>query len=256
MSDPDASTPTLVVAGVGSGVGKTTTLIALAGAFAKRGLEVVTFKCGPDYLDPTYHARVTGRPAQNLDGWMMGEAVVRQTFARASARADLVLIEGVMGLFDGAAADSEAGSTAQIAKWLDAPVLLCVDASGMARTIAAISHGFTHFDPDLRLEAITANWVGSPRHLEILRTAAPAPPIVGGFPKRPELAFPRTPSRAAHRRTRRHLGRTIRGLGRARRRILRPRGAAEHRSRRAYACARRTSRADADPALRPHRHRS
>src|SRR4051812_25053430 len=125
--------PRLVIAGTASGVGKTTVTVALCRALRARGLRVAPFKCGPDYLDPTYHERAAGRPAQTLDGWMMGRDAVLTTFARAASDADIALVEGVMGLFDGASPTSDEGSTAEIAKWLDAPVLLVVDAAGMAR---------------------------------------------------------------------------------------------------------------------------
>jgi cobyrinic acid a,c-diamide synthase len=198
--------PRLVVAGVASGVGKTTTTVALCRALRARGLRVAVFKCGPDYLDPTYHARAAGAPCHTLDGWMMGKDGVLATFARAAEGFDLALIEGVMGLFDGAAPTGEAGSTAEIAKWLEAPVLLVVDASGMARTVAAIAHGFATFDPEIRLAGLVCNRVGSAGHLEILRKAvasARLPPVIGGFTKEAELAFPerhlglRTASREA-----------------------------------------------------------
>src|SRR5207249_10869733 len=100
-----------------------------------------------DYLDPTYHARATGSVSHNLDGWMMGRAAVMATFARATAGADVALIEGVMGLYDGASPDGEEGSAAEIAKWLQAPVVVVVDASGVARTLAAVGVGLRAFDP-------------------------------------------------------------------------------------------------------------
>jgi cobyrinic acid a,c-diamide synthase len=180
----------LVVAGVASGVGKTTTTVALARALASRGLRVALFKCGPDYLDPTYHVRATGRPSHNLDGWMMGRDAVLATFARGAAGADIAIVEGVMGLFDGASPTSEHGSTAEIAKWLGAPVLAVVDASGMARTIAAIAQGLASFDPDLRVAGIVTNRIGSKGHLELLRTASREAPVVGGLPEQPDLRFP------------------------------------------------------------------
>jgi cobyrinic acid a,c-diamide synthase len=181
--------PRLVVAGTASGVGKTTTMLALTAALGARGLRVATFKCGPDYLDPTYHTRAGAGPCHNLDGWMMGRAAVEQSFARGARGADLALIEGVMGLYDGASPSSEEGSSAEIAKWLGAPVLLVVDAGGMARSIAALVHGFRDFDRETWLGAVACNRIGSAGHLELLRRALPDVPIVGGLPRRPELAF-------------------------------------------------------------------
>lgn len=182
--------PRVVIAGTSSGAGKTTVTVGLCRALRARGLRVALFKCGPDYLDPTYHARASGAPAQNLDGWMMGRDTVLATFGRAAAGADLALIEGVMGLYDGAAPDSEAGSTAEIAKWLEAPVLLTVDAAGMARSIAAVAQGFRAFDPAVQLAGLIGNRIGSPGHLEILRRALTTMPVVGALPREEGLAFP------------------------------------------------------------------
>jgi len=182
--------PRLLIAGTASGVGKTTVTVALASALRARGLKVAIFKCGPDYLDPGYHARAAGVPSHNLDGWMMGRDAVLTTFTRASAGADVALVEGVMGLFDGASPTGEEGSSAEIAKWLTAPVLLVVDASGMARTIAALAAGFTGFDRHLILAGLVCNRVGSPGHLELLKQAVTVPPIVGALPEETELAFP------------------------------------------------------------------
>jgi cobyrinic acid a,c-diamide synthase len=182
--------PRLVIAGTASGVGKTTTTVALTRALRASGLRVAVFKCGPDYLDPTYHARASGSPSQNLDGWMMGKDAVRATFARASQGADIALIEGVMGLYDGASPTGQEGSTAEIAKWLEAPVVLVVDAGGMARSIAALAQGFAAFDPELRIGAVIANRVGSQGHLDILRRALKSPPILGGFPRDEAHGFP------------------------------------------------------------------
>jgi len=181
--------PRLVVGGVSSGAGKTTVTIALARALRARGLRVALFKCGPDYLDPTYHARAAGRASQNLDGWMMGRGAVRTTFAAAAAGADVAIVEGVMGLFDGASPTDEAGSTAEIAKWLEAPVVLVVDASGMARSAAAIALGFTRFDPNLAVEGAIANRVGSRGHAEILRKALGAGSFFGALPRDAAHAF-------------------------------------------------------------------
>ena len=182
--------PRLVVAGVSSGAGKTTAVIALTQALQARGLDVATFKCGPAFLDPTYHARATGTPSHTLDGWMMGREAVCETFARAAAGADVAIVEGVMGLFDGASAESEEGSTAQIAKWLDAPVLLVVDASGMARTFVALVLGLARFDPELRVAGAIANRVGSRSHLELLRRSAGGEvTVLGALPERGDLSF-------------------------------------------------------------------
>jgi cobyrinic acid a,c-diamide synthase len=182
--------PRLVISGTASGVGKTTVTVALICALRARGLSVAAFKCGPDYLDPTYHARAADGACHNLDGWMMGQGAVLDTFARAASGADIALIEGVMGLFDGASATSEAGSTAEVAKWLQAPVVLVCDASGMARSIAALAGGFASFDRGLRVAGVIANRVGSRKHLELLRQALQSPPILGGFTDEAALAFP------------------------------------------------------------------
>lgn len=182
--------PCLVLGGASSGSGKTTLAVALAAALRARGLRVAPFKCGPDYLDPGYHARASGAASHNLDGWMMGEAAVRATFARAVQGADVALVEGVMGLFDGASPTSDAGSTAEIARWLAAPVVAVLDASGMARTAAALARGLAAFDPRVRVAALVCNRVGSRGHLDLLREAVAAPPVMGGLPARAELAFP------------------------------------------------------------------
>ncbi len=182
--------PRIVVAATGSGVGKTTATVALMGALKARGLKVAPFKCGPDYLDPTYHQRAAGVRSHNLDGWMMQRDGVLATFAHASRGADIAVIEGMMGLFDSATPTSDEGSTAEIAKWFDAPVLLVNDASGIARTISAIAAGFARFDPAVRLAGLICNRVGSRGHLDLLRAAQPEVPIVGGFPEQSALAFP------------------------------------------------------------------
>ncbi|HEY2526173.1 MAG TPA: cobyrinate a,c-diamide synthase [Candidatus Binataceae bacterium] len=184
------SIPRLLIAATGSGAGKTTATIALMGALRARGMRVAAFKCGPDYLDPTYHRRAAGTPSHNLDGWMMDRAGVLATFARAAAGADVAVIEGMMGLFDGAAPTSDEGSSAEIAKWLAAPVLLVVDASGMARTVAAIAHGFARFDPHVKLAGLICNRVGGRGHLDLLRAAAAEVPVLGGFPSEGRAAFP------------------------------------------------------------------
>lgn len=183
--------PRLVIAGTSSGVGKTTVMVGLVRALRAQGMRVAVFKCGPDYLDPTYHVRAADAPCHNLDGWMMGRESVITTFVRTAHGADIALIEGVMGVFDGASPVSDEGSTAEIAKWLDAPVLLVCDAGGMARSIAPLARGFVAFDPDLRIAGLLCNRLGSRAHLELLRKAVGArPPIIGGLLKHAAPAFP------------------------------------------------------------------
>jgi cobyrinic acid a,c-diamide synthase len=182
--------PRIVIAGSASGVGKTTAAVGLCRALRARGLEVAPFKCGPDYLDPTYHERACGRTSHNLDAWLMGREAALQTFVRGARHADIAVIEGVMGLYDGINATEDAGSTAEMARWLDAPVLLVLDAAGMARSIAAAASGFVSFDPALELRGVIANRVGSRGHLALLREALRNPPVLGAFPVAGALAFP------------------------------------------------------------------
>src|SRR6266702_330199 len=141
--------PGLVIAGVSSGVGKTTVTLGLLEALRRRGLAVQAFKVGPDFIDPAFHALATGRPAYNLDGWMCGRAYVTDLVSRRAAGADLAVVEGVMGCFDGLDGASEAGSTAEIAKWLGAPLVLVLDAGAIARSAAAVLLGFERFDADV-----------------------------------------------------------------------------------------------------------
>jgi len=181
-----ATCPTLVIAATASGVGKTSLSLGLARALSRRGLRVATFKVGPDFLDPTYLAMASGRTCYNLDGWMTGRDYVRDLFARATAHADIAIVEGVMGLFDGASPTGLEGSTAEIAAWLDAPVLLVVNAHGAARSLAAMVKGFVEFDPSVRVAGVIANHAGSPRHTEWLAdalSAASLPPLVGAVPR-------------------------------------------------------------------------
>lgn len=183
------SIPRLVIGGSASGAGKTSFTLALAAALRQQGLRVQCFKCGPDYLDPGYHAAASGRECHNLDSWMMGSEAVRATFARQSADADISLIEGVMGLYDGVSPRSDEGSTAAIAKILEAPVLVALDASGVARTLAAVALGLKSFDPSLPVRGFLANRLGSTSHLELLRQALPGE-LLGGLPKSSHLKIP------------------------------------------------------------------
>ena len=186
------SIPRLLIAGVSSGSGKTTFTMGLCRALRRRGLEVVVFKCGPDYLDPTYHRLASGRTAHNLDSWLMGEAALSETFTRHAAGADIALIEGVMGLFDGASATELTGSSAEIARMLQAPVVLLCDASGMARSVAALAHGFASFEPTVSVRGLICNRLGSPGHLQLVRAACSGSevPVLGGLLDAPDAALP------------------------------------------------------------------
>jgi len=174
-------TRVLVIAGVASGVGKTSITLGLLAALRHRGLTVQAFKVGPDFIDPQLHASLTGRPSYNLDGFMGGEEVVRALVARVSADADVALVEGVMGCFDGIDGTSDLGSTAQVARWLGAPVVLVLDASAQSRSAAAVVLGFERFDADLRIVAVVANRVGGSTHArwvaDGIRAACRAEPV-------------------------------------------------------------------------------
>jgi cobyrinic acid a,c-diamide synthase len=163
--------PRIVVAGTHSGVGKTTVASGLMAALASRGLEVAPFKVGPDFIDPSYHTLATGRPGRNLDAFLSGEDLIPRLLAHGARGADVAVIEGVMGLFDGKAGAGEYASTAHVAKLLGAPVVLVVDARAMARSAAAVVHGYATFDPDLRVAGVILNRVGSDRHERMLREA-------------------------------------------------------------------------------------
>lgn len=163
--------PRLVIAGTHSGVGKTTMTLAILAALKARGRQVQPFKAGPDFIDPGHHSAATGRLSRNLDGWMLGETVNRGIFTRAAAGADLSIIEGMMGLFDGSSPVNDIGSTAELAKQLDAPVLLVVDGSAMARSAAAMVSGYAKFDSALRVAGVMFNRVSSEGHYKLLKDA-------------------------------------------------------------------------------------
>lgn len=154
-----------------SGSGKTTVSLAIMAALSRRGLTVAPFKCGPDFIDPGYHRAVTGRPSINLDDWMCGEEFVRETFHANLAGQAIAVIEGVMGLFDGIGASSRDGSSAEIAAITGTPVVLVVNARGMAASAAALIKGFAGFDPQVRLAGVIFNNIGSASHGKLLRTA-------------------------------------------------------------------------------------
>ncbi len=165
--------PALLIAAPASGQGKTTVTAALARLHARQGRRVTVFKCGPDFLDPQIHAFASGRPCQNLDLGMCGEADARWRLARAAKESDLILVEGVMGLFDGTP------SAADIAERFGIPVMALIDAGSMAQTFGALAHGLASYRPTLPFSGVLANRVGSAFHTELLRESLP--PGMGWF---------------------------------------------------------------------------
>jgi cobyrinic acid a,c-diamide synthase len=162
-------------------------------ALRRRGLTVAPFKVGPDFIDPGHHALVVGRASRSLDGWMLSRAYNQATFHDHVARCDVAVVEGVMGLFDGFSGNSEAGSTAQMAKWLELPVLLVVDAASMARSVAALVQGFQRFDPQVQFAGVVFNRLGSEGHRVYLQAAMAAYvelPFIGGLVRDNRLCIP------------------------------------------------------------------
>lgn len=187
--------PRIVIAGTQSGTGKTSLALALIASLKRRGLRIQTFKVGPDFLDPTYLTLASERPCYNLDSWMTPLEYVLELFHRTTKDADIAVIEGVMGLFDGSDPATSEGSTAEVARWLDAPVLLIVNVHGMARSLAAIVKGCVEFEGDLRIAGVLANHSGSDRHKDWLIQSLDSvslPPVLGAIPRG---AFPTLPSR-------------------------------------------------------------
>lgn len=183
-----------MIAGTKSDSGKTTLTLGLLAALKRRGYKLAPFKVGPDFIDPGHHAQIVGTKSRNLDGWMLSKQYNLNNFAKNSVTADIALIEGVMGLFDGYDGRSEAGSTTQIAKWLGAPVLLVVDARSMARSAAALVKGFEQFDPGLNFAGVVFNQIGSPRHLNYLKEALSGHvfmPCLGGVMRSESIAIPK-----------------------------------------------------------------
>ncbi|MFI1187875.1 cobyrinate a,c-diamide synthase [Streptomyces californicus] len=186
------SAPRLVIAAPASNSGKTTVATGLMAAFAARGLAVSPHKVGPDYIDPGYHSLATGRPGRNLDAYMCGPELIAPLFAHGSAGCDLAVVEGVMGLYDGASGQGELASTAQVAKLLKAPVVLVVDASSQSRSVAALVHGFASWDPRVRIGGVILNKVASDRHEALLRDALDESglPVLGVIRRAPQVATP------------------------------------------------------------------
>ncbi|WP_053724041.1 cobyrinate a,c-diamide synthase [Streptomyces sp. WM6378] len=182
----------LVIAAPSSGSGKTTVATGLMAAFARSGLAVSPHKVGPDYIDPGYHSLATGRPGRNLDAYMCGPELVAPLFAHGARGCDLAVVEGVMGLYDGASGLGELASTAQVSKLLRAPVVLVVDASSQSRSVAALVHGFASWDPEVRIGGVILNKVGSDRHEALLREAMEdvGVPVLGALRRAPQVDTP------------------------------------------------------------------
>ncbi|WP_411085742.1 cobyrinate a,c-diamide synthase [Streptomyces sp. 061-3] len=184
--------PRLVIAAPASGSGKTTVATGLMAAFTQRGLAVSPHKVGPDYIDPGYHSLATGRAGRNLDAYMCGPELVAPLFAHGARGCDLAIVEGVMGLYDGASGQGELASTAHVAKLLQAPVVLVVDASSQSRSVAALVHGFASWDPEVRISGVILNKVGSDRHEMLLREALDESgvPVMGVLRRAEQVATP------------------------------------------------------------------
>jgi len=182
-----------MIAGTGSGCGKTTISMGIMAALAARGLCVQPFKAGPDFIDPGHHRIITGRDSHNLDGWMMDKKRNQDIFCRYSADADVAVAEGVMGLFDGFSGKDETGSSAQMAKWLSLPVILVIDSSSAARSVAAVALGFRNFDPALAFAGVILNRVAGQAHEHMLKEAFTSVcniPVLGCFKRDSGISIP------------------------------------------------------------------
>jgi len=182
----------LVIAGERSGVGKTTVTLALLSSLVGKNAKVQSFKVGPDYIDPMFHQRVTGLACRNLDPVLTSEAYVQQCFSRHVQDVDYALVEGVMGLFDGASGPDDWASTAHVARLLQLPILLVLDCSRLSRSVAAIAHGYRSFDPRIQLAGVVLNRVGSDRHLQLLQDALEPLhlPILGVLRRQDNITIP------------------------------------------------------------------
>ena len=190
---PDLKVPRIVIGGTHSGVGKTSVAIGIMGALARKDLRVQGFKIGPDFLDTSFHTAVTGRPSRNLDSWMMPKRKIPSIFASGCEGADIAIIEGVMGVFDGIDGKSEVASTCEVAKMLKAPVVLVIDAYGLAGSAAALVLGYKNLDPGLKLRGVILNRVAGEAHAEMCREAITRHskvPVLGAIPVNRDVTLP------------------------------------------------------------------
>lgn len=182
----------IIIAGVASGVGKTTVSGAIIYSLKKKGFSVQPFKIGPDYIDVSYHSLISGRQCRNLDVWMMRTSGVLDSFSESCVDADIAVIEGVMGLFDGVSGRDDFGSTAHVARLLDAPIILVIDAAKSARSVAALAFGFIHFNKLLKFKGIILNNVAGQRHAAFIKEAFSSKiriPIIGTIIRNEEITM-------------------------------------------------------------------
>jgi cobyrinic acid a,c-diamide synthase len=177
--------PRIIIAGTHSGCGKTTIASGIMAALTARGMKVQPFKVGPDFIDPSHHTRICGRPSRNLDPFMMGKRGCIETFLRATEGSDIAVIEGVMGMYDGVDG-SDLASTAHVARILKAPVVLVVDAKGMSRSVHALIDGYRRYDPSISFAGVIFNRIGSPRHRTMIEAALDIPSF-GMIPRKEDL---------------------------------------------------------------------
>jgi cobyrinic acid a,c-diamide synthase len=178
--------PRIIIAGTHSGCGKTTIASGIMAALTARGIKVQPFKVGPDFIDPSHHTQICGRPSRNLDPFMMGERGCIETFLRATEGSDIAIIEGVMGMYDGVDG-SDLASTAHVARILKAPVVLVVDAKGMSRSVHALIDGYRRYDPSISIAGVVFNRIGSPRHRTMIERSLDIPSF-GMIPRKEDLA--------------------------------------------------------------------
>ncbi|MBN1133980.1 MAG: cobyrinate a,c-diamide synthase [Methanosarcinaceae archaeon] len=182
-------TKAVLIAGTHSGVGKTTVSMGVMAALTQRNMKVQPYKVGPDYIDPTHHTAICGRPSRNLDTYMMKHGDILRTLTHASIDADISIIEGVMGLFDGVDS-TEVASSAHLAKILGIPVILVINVHGMSRSTAALIKGYSEFDKDVNVAGVILNQVGSERHAQLIKDTVTDIPIVGMLPRNSDISVP------------------------------------------------------------------